>query len=854
MPAPRSHSTTHRPPARRPRVPAPGAADSGAGAAHPISEQFGAIVEGAAEAILVADAATYRYRWVNQAACALLGYPRDELLGLRVHDLHPAEVMPAVLQGFASAGDGRIVEGRGVPCRRRDGTPLLVDVRASTMVLDGAPCNVAFFTDVTALQALETRLRRSERNLAEAQQIAHLGSWEVDLSTGTAHRSAELHRILGVAPGALPETADAFFAFVHPDDRARLAASEASAFAGETAHDLRFRIVRPDGQVRLVHELGEVVRDGAGAPLRLFGTIADITEQAAADAQRIRLATAVEQTSDAVLITDLAGTIEYVNPAFERMSGYARAQALGQNPRLLNSGQQSAAFYRALWARLTGGESWSGRFINRRADGTRYQVEATISPIRDGAGAVSGYIGVQRDVTALAVARSSLASEFRERAQIAAGLARLQPGPSAAATATEICRELTALPGIDMAAIFAFDEREQAHTLAILAPAGFPLAAGDRLPPARGTYLQARAAQGPWAETFHARRADGAYGRAMARVGVRANAYAPIRNGEGLLGLVAAGTRDDAFARHLVDHLPAVGEFAATASALLAGAIEGDRRRSRLRDQIAALIATGAFTPVFQPIVDLNDGSVVGYEALTRFADGTRPEHRFADAWLVELGPELELATLQAAIEAARELPAGRWLDVNLSPRLVVDPEPIRERLARADRPLVAEITEHEAVADYRALRAAIGRLGGEVRTAVDDAGAGIANFAHIVELRPDFVKLDLGLIRGVNADLGRQAMVTAMRHFARTTGCRLIAEGVETEAEAKSLATLGVEFAQGYWFGRPAPVAAWARPSDARAVPAGMTTAATPSDQGQHVSRIVRPSLAAASSNFWSR
>jgi EAL domain-containing protein (putative c-di-GMP-specific phosphodiesterase class I) len=86
-----------------------------------------------------------------------------------------------------------------------------------------------------------------------------------------------------------------------------------------------------------------------------------------------------------------------------------------------------------------------------------------------------------------------------------------------------------------------------------------------------------------------------------------------------------------------------------------------------------------------------------------------------------------------------------------------------------------------------------------------------VANFGHIIELRPDFVKLDISLVRGVNADLGRQAMVAGMRHFARTAGCRLIAEGVETAEEARTLTGFGVELGQGYLLGRPEPVEAWA-------------------------------------------
>jgi len=127
-----------------------------------------------------------------------------------------------------------------------------------------------------------------------------------------------------------------------------------------------------------------------------------------------------------------------------------------------------------------------------------------------------------------------------------------------------------------------------------------------------------------------------------------------------------------------------------------------------------------------------------------------------------------------------------------------------------AERPLVLEVTEHEVIDDYDVVRAAIRELGNDIRVAVDDAGAGVANFGHIIDLRPDFVKLDFSIVRRVNANLGRQALVVGMRHFARTAGCRLIAEGVETIEEARTLTALGVEFGQGYLFGHPEPVETW--------------------------------------------
>ncbi len=120
---------------------------------------------------------------------------------------------------------------------------------------------------------------------------------------------------------------------------------------------------------------------------------------------------------------------------------------------------------------------------------------------------------------------------------------------------------------------------------------------------------------------------------------------------------------------------------------------------------------------------------------------------------------------------------------------------------------LVLEITEHAIVRDYAAFRRGIARLGRPVRLAVDDAGAGFASLRHILELDPAFVKLDISLIRGIDRDPAKQALVAGMRHFARTTKRRLIAEGVETEAEAQTLAELDVRLVQGYRFGRPAPL-----------------------------------------------
>ncbi len=117
------------------------------------------------------------------------------------------------------------------------------------------------------------------------------------------------------------------------------------------------------------------------------------------EAERIRLALAIEQAAEMVLITDTQGSIQYVNPAFTKCTGYSREEALGHNPRFLGSGKQAPAFYREMWAALTRGEVWHGRFVNRRKNGSLYEEDATISPVRDTAGQVVSYIALKLDVT-----------------------------------------------------------------------------------------------------------------------------------------------------------------------------------------------------------------------------------------------------------------------------------------------------------------------------------------------------------------------------------------------------------------------------------------------------------------------
>jgi EAL domain-containing protein (putative c-di-GMP-specific phosphodiesterase class I) len=299
-------------------------------------------------------------------------------------------------------------------------------------------------------------------------------------------------------------------------------------------------------------------------------------------------------------------------------------------------------------------------------------------------------------------------------------------------------------------------------------------------------------------------------------------AYAPFACPGDTIGLIGIVAYDAASAALLVERLPALVTFGSIVGTMIRPGLGARRRETADRTALSTIIETAAFTPFFQPVVDLWDGSVVGHEALTRFGNGQAPNVVFADATRAGLGIDLERACLRASIEASRRLPVSGYLSLNASPELVVSGG-LDELLADLERPVVLEITEHVAIDDYEALRSELRRLGSSVRLAVDDARSGYASFRHILEVAPDFVKIDLDLVRGVDAEPARQALIAGMTYFAVKRKLRLIAEGIETRKELDALQALAVPYGQGYLLGRPhgLTTASWPTRIDLPAFPA---------------------------------
>jgi len=248
-------------------------------ALHHAAESFDSTFNAAGEALLIRDDDTILA--ANQAYAALVGRPVADLVGTPFAGLlTPAS--SALAWDRVRAGDERAYEGT---VARADGTTVPVELAGKAIRYQGRPARLVALRDITARHAAAAALATSAARLAEAQRVAGLGSWEFDYATRALTCSDEAFRLGGYAPQAWTPTPERFLAAVHPDDRARVGLFLAQMRAGAEPVALDYRLVRPNGAVRTVHQRAELLRDAAGQPITIVGTVLDVTEQRALEAR-----------------------------------------------------------------------------------------------------------------------------------------------------------------------------------------------------------------------------------------------------------------------------------------------------------------------------------------------------------------------------------------------------------------------------------------------------------------------------------------------------------------------------------------------------------------------------------------
>ncbi|CAN3127159.1 EAL domain-containing protein [Mycobacterium sp. smrl_JER01] len=290
--------------------------------------------------------------------------------------------------------------------------------------------------------------------------------------------------------------------------------------------------------------------------------------------------------------------------------------------------------------------------------------------------------------------------------------------------------------------------------------------------------------------------------------GIAAYVGVPVRaRGDAYVGMVCLASRETK-PNLAEEDLHIVHQAADLVGSLIESPVRGPDPSSAQRKAIRRVVAEQRFEVVFQAVHEATTGKVMGVEALARFPCAPyRPDAFFEQAARLGLDLELERAVITRVLDKVPELPDDVFVAINISPaaalavpwsKLLVDVDPSR---------IVLEITEHAAVPNYGALGDALQACRARgMRIAIDDVGAGFASFSHVLELGPDFVKIDQSITRNIDVDGARHRLARAIADFTGQIGVTVIAEGVESQGELDAIAAAGITWAQGYHLSRPKP------------------------------------------------
>lgn len=303
---------------------------------------------------------------------------------------------------------------------------------------------------------------------------------------------------------------------------------------------------------------------------------------------------------------------------------------------------------------------------------------------------------------------------------------------------------------------------------------------------------------------------------------VGAHMSAPIRvEGDQVFGTLCCFSRTPDLSLQDSD-LQTLRLYADFVGRAMRGSLAQERAAQEIYDRTKDVLDQEAYSIVYQPIFNTSWGQAIGFEALTRFtAEPVRsPDLWFKEAATVGLQQQLEVAVIAKALREFHAFPQDVYLAFNVSPETIVAPEFAGLFEGYPLERIVLEVTEHACITDYSSLELQLGPMRQQgLRLAVDDVGAGYANFRHILKLRPDFIKIDASLISQIDKKLGAKALVAAVVRFTQEAGGAVVAEGVENAEELQVLTDLQINFAQGYLLGRPQPLSQQTFPG--RSVPA---------------------------------
>jgi diguanylate cyclase (GGDEF)-like protein/PAS domain S-box-containing protein len=765
--------------------------------------------------------------YVNHAFVKLSGHRREELLGQPFEKaLLGADATPAtaeLMRTYLSAGEP--FQAETLNCRK-DGTPswnaLLI-----TPIFDEQGVLIEYLgvqRDITAQKEAALALRTSQEQLSLVLKGSNDGLWDWNIADDTIERSLSWYQMLGYDTQEIPTHRAVWPQIVHPDDLGRINHEIDGLLAGEQDHyGMELQLRHKDGRYVSVLSRGYIQRDDTGRATRVCGTTTNLSDQKARE-RKLSLAAAVfQQSREGITMTDARANIIMVNKAFTEITGYTEAEVLGKNPRVLASGRHGPEFYRAMWEAINTKGYWAGEIWDRRRDGTVYPEWMAISAMRDERGQITNYLGNFSDLSDAKAAESRI--QWLSHFDALTGLPNHTLLRDRTAHAINVVRRASEpltmmLVGIDHYKTVndTLDHRAGDELLVEIA---------KRLSESvRAQDTVAHLSGQEFVLVLPTTAPDGAAHLATELLWKLAQPYRlddhelTLTASIGIASYPSNGTDFDALfkAVEIAMHLAQANgrdTFQFYSNDMYRQVLARDHMIKALRnaatlDQLQLL---------YQPLVDLQSGQISGVEALLRWH---HPE--LGSVSPVQFIPLAEESGLIKDIgewvlrRACRDIRA--WLDtgiqvphvaVNVSPLQFRDPDlivQVKSALSdyRVDPHLLyLEVTESALMDDVSRSESMLHEfkeLG--LRLSLDDFGTGYSSLSYLKRFPFDKVKIDQSFVRDVTSNTSDAVLVKVIISMAHGLGLKVIAEGVETEAQCEIMRTSVCDEIQGYFFSRP--------------------------------------------------
>jgi len=672
------------------------------------------------------------------------------------------------------------------------------------------------------LKAIETA-----RSLSKSQQMAHTASWKRNLATGEITNSDELYRIFGFQPGEIDVTTSLVDSHTHPDDIDRVRTQTANAIRENKPLDIEYRIIRKDGVERTVRVMGEIVTDDSSKPAYIVGNTQDITEiKNAAESMKLS-AMVFENAMEGVIVTDVNGVIEYVNPSFTHITGFTSAEAIGQNPRILKSDRHDQEFYDEMWSELTKNGHWQGEVWNRRKTGEIYIIRQNISARKDASGVTTQYVSVFQDITEMKRGEDEI--RYQSYHDLLTGL------PNRSLLNDRLKQSIGRANRDNQKIAVLFLDIDNFKSV----NDNYGHAAGDLLIKAVGVRLTTCIR-----DTDTVSRYSGdEFVIVMENVGnehdvtlvvekiIETLSETYIYKGKNIISTVSVGIalypEDGKSTEELIKNADLamyhVKDISKNNYSFFTKSLNDMvTERHDLEYKMREALEKDEFIVYYQPKVSLLTGKITSMEALVRWV---------SDGQIVSPGSFIPLAEDSGLImpigerillSACRQLKVWQEkgfddlrVSVNISARQLDQgdlEQLINSTLGAtnlAPESLYVEVTETAIMKNMDVALASLAevkKMG--VKISMDDFGTGYSSLGHLRKFPIDELKIDQAFVRNIPDDPDDSAIASTIISMAQSLKLDVVAEGVETREQVEFLRSSGCDEIQGYYFSKPVPVA----------------------------------------------